>query len=167
MSEVRSTRIRPATPRDLLAMEWEGEYRRYRRLYQQAMAEALRGRCSILLADAGGLVVGQVVVRFGTAPPQVGDAPDVGYLHAVRVRPAFRNRGIGTQLIMEAEALLRCRGFCRAALAVARDNPDARRLYERLGYAVIAEDPGDWSYLDDEGHWRQVHEPCHILEKVL
>lgn len=167
MAEPWLGRIRPATPDDLPAMEWEGEYRRYRRLYQQAMAEVPSGRCCILLADAGGTVVGQVVVRFGAAPPQLGDVSEVGYLHAVRVRAAFRNRGIGSQLIAEAEALLRRRGFRRAALAVARNNPAARRLYQRLGYSVVAEDPGEWSYLDDEGRLRQVHEPAHIMEKSL
>ncbi len=167
MADCTRAHIRRATPEDLPAMEWEGEYRRYRRLYQQAMAEARGGRACILLADAGGEVVGQVVVRFGSAPPQLGDPADVGYLHAVRVRPAFRNLGIGSQLIAEAEALLRRRGFRRAALAVARDNPAARRLYERLGYTLVADDPGEWSYLDDEGRWRQVHEPAHILQKAL
>ncbi|MEW6567480.1 MAG: GNAT family N-acetyltransferase [Chloroflexota bacterium] len=167
MAEQLVALIREATPGDLPAMEWEGEYRRYRRLYRQAMAEANAGRYRILLAEADRQVVGQVLVRLGVAPPQLGDPADAGYLHALRVRPAYRNQGLGSRLISEAETLLRRQGYRRVALAVAKDNTAARRLYERLGYNVVADDPGGWSYLDDEGRLRHVREPAHILQKTL
>jgi hypothetical protein len=52
-------------------------------------------------------------------------------------------------------------------IAVAKDNPNARRLYERLGYRVFAEDAGCWSFMDPDGQWQRVTEPCYVLEKHL
>lgn len=167
MDERVGVSIREAAEADLPAMEWEGEYRRFRRVYRHAMAEARQGRYRILIAESGSRIVGQVLVRVGAAPGKVGDAEGVGFLHALRVRPNFRNEGLGTRLIEEAEAVLRQAGCRRAAIAAAKSNPAARRLYERLGYTVMAEDSGEWSYVDDEGRLRHVSEPAHILEKEL
>jgi len=52
-------------------------------------------------------------------------------------------------------------------LNVSRDNLDARRLYERLGYRVVAGDPGRWSYLDEHGIRHDVNEPAWRMEKKL
>ncbi len=164
MAERWTARIRQATPEDLAAMEWEGECGCYRRLGQQAMRELFTARCGILLADAGGRVVGKVVVRFGGAPQQLDDGSDVGCLHALRVRPAFRRQGIGGRLITEAKNVLRPRRDRRMALAVARADTAARRPYGNRGYAVVVEDAGEWSCHDDEGHWRQVRGPAHVPE---
>jgi len=75
--------------------------------------------------------------------------------------------GVGTHLITEAETMLREGGFRWATIAAAKENAGARRLYERLGYRVFAEDPGNWSYIDHAGSLRHVHEPCWIMEKRL
>jgi GNAT superfamily N-acetyltransferase len=50
-----------------------------------------------------------------------------------------QRRGIGTALIRAGEATARKLGQRRVALGVGLDNPDARRLYERLGYT-------DWGH---------------------
>ena len=57
------------------------------------------------------------------------------YLEAGSTRVAYRRKGVATILIRAAEALVRDRGCSRIGLAVgSSDNPDARRLYTRLGY---------------------------------
>lgn len=62
----------------------------------------------------------------------------VGYLQSICVAPAWQNRGVGTRLIAFAEARI-FRDVPNVFLCVSSFNPDARRLYERLGYEVIGE----------------------------
>ena len=162
MVETVDVVIRTGKEPDLPAMEWEGEYRRYRRLYKMAMEEAKAGRRLILVAEVDGRIIGQIIVQLNRA-----DAAGTGYLYAFRVRPEWRNRGIGTRLIQVAEASLVRMGFRRALIAVARDNPGARRLYERMGYVLFAEDAGEWSFIDDRGQLQRVVEPSWLLEKPL
>jgi ribosomal protein S18 acetylase RimI-like enzyme len=167
MAETGSLLIRFASASDLSAMEWDGEYRRFRRLYEQAFEDALNGRRLILLADLEGQMVGQIIVQLGTSHPGIPEGEVTGYLHAFRVRPAHRGQGVGTALLEEAEQQLRARGFRQVAIAAAKDNPRARRLYERLGYSAIAEDPGEWAYVDDQGRPQSISEPADLLLKEL
>jgi len=159
--------IRRATEDDLPGMEWEGEFRHFRRLYRAAFLDACQGRKTILLAKSDGVIVGQLIVQFGTDLACLPRPELTGYLYSFRVREGFRGRGVGSQLIETAEAALRERDYQQAAIAAAKVNPRARRLYERLGYSVVGEDPGQWSYLDDRGIVRNIAEPAHILAKGL
>ena len=62
-------------------------------------------------------------------------------LSAIAVVPELQRRGIARRLVqrVEAEALARCAGPTPPAisLAVAEDNPAARRLFESAGYRVV------------------------------
>ena len=162
MVEIVDIVIRNAKDQDLKAMEWEGEYRRYRRLYKMALDEAKLGRRIVLVAEAGGQLIGQILIQLNRA-----DSDGTGYLYAFRVRAAWRNRGIGSRLIQEAEACLVRMGYGRAMIAVAKDNPPARRLYERMGYNHYAEDPGEWSFTDDIGRLQHIVEPSWLMERLL
>ena len=70
-------------------------------------------------------------------------------------------------MIEVVESFLQLRSFSRVTLNVARDNPDAIRLYKRLGYQIVAEEPGVWSFPDDEGKWRTLTEPSWRMEKII
>ena len=48
-------------------------------------------------------------------------------------------RGVGTQLMAALEAHARAAGLRAVELEVVDTNPDARRLYERLGFVVLKE----------------------------
>jgi len=159
--------IRPGTEDDLAALEWEGEYARYRAVYRAAWNDVRRGERAILVAEAEGRIVGQIFVHFTSPWPIPGSDRSAGYLYAFRVRPSHRGRGIGRSLLAEAEATLAAAGVGHAVIAVAKANPDARRLYERMGYAWLAEDPGTWSYRDEGGRSRTVIEPADLLLKDL
>lgn len=159
--------IREARESDLRALEWEGRYQHYRRLYRRALAEAKKGRRVLLVAEAEDRVVGQIFVQLASSRAEYADGDRSGYLYSFRVRPEFRNQGIGTQLLEAAEQELAQRGFSRAVIAVAKDNAAALRLYEGRGYTVFSEDPGRWSYVDHEGELRRVSEPAFVLEKQL
>lgn len=159
--------IRHAQEGDLDALEWEGRYQHFRRLYRNAMNQAKRGKRVLLVAEVDGWLVGQVFVQLVSSLGAYADGVSSGYLYAFRVRPEYRNRGIGGQLLSAAEAELRDRSYSRAVIAVAKTNTRARNLYERFGFRKIGEDPGRWSYLDHEGSLRHVAEPAFILEKAL
>jgi ribosomal protein S18 acetylase RimI-like enzyme len=89
------------------------------------------------------------------------------YVYALRVRPAYRGMGVGTRLIQNSETDLFKRGFRHITLNVSRDNLPALHLYKRLGYRIVAADPGRWSYLDEKGVRHNVHEPAWRMEKML
>ncbi len=157
--------IREARESDLSALEWEGAFTHFRGLYRRSFLEAQSGRRVMLVAEAASQIVGQLFVQldFPTAPG--GDGRTTAYLYSFRVRPEYRNLGIGTQLIQAAEARLQTQGYHRTVISVAVTNVTALKLYEHLGYRVFAEDPGQWSYIDDRGQLQQVNEPSYVLEK--
>lgn len=59
-----------------------------------------------------------------------------GYVQTICVRSEERGRGLGTRLLEWAEARI-FRESPNVFLCVSSFNPDARRLYERLGYVVV------------------------------
>jgi mycothiol synthase len=58
---------------------------------------------------------------------------DIGYIDLLAVAPGERGRGLGAALVTHALAAFARRGFARAQLETASDNPRAIRLYERAG----------------------------------
>jgi [ribosomal protein S18]-alanine N-acetyltransferase len=61
-----------------------------------------------------------------------------GYIQTVAVRPEWRGRGLGSAIIAFAEQRI-FRDKPNVFICVSSFNPDARRLYERLGYHVVGE----------------------------
>lgn len=56
------------------------------------------------------------------------------YLDTLCVDPAFRGKGIGTELLQFAEQQAKAKGYERISLAVERNNEKAQQLYTRIGY---------------------------------
>ena len=61
---------------------------------------------------------------------------DVGEISDLWVDEAYRNRGIGAEIIRELAKVARSRGVHFIEIGVGDDNPSARRLYERLGFVA-------------------------------
>lgn len=159
--------IRPIQGDELGALEWDGAYAHYRRIYGQTYDDVVRGQRLMLVAATGAKLVGQVFVQLSSSEMRFADGYSRAYLYSLRVRPDWQGLGLGTRLIGAAEAALRARGFRWAVIAAGKDNPGARRLYERLGYRAFAEDPGIWNYVDHTGARQSVAEPCWVMEKSL
>lgn len=159
--------IRAATREDLPKLEWYGTYAYTRNFIRRAYVEQAQGRRAMLVADLNGFPVGQVYLQFIANNPAVADGQTRAYLYAFRVIEHLRGCGIGTLLMRHAEHEVARRGFGWLMLQVAKENPAALRLYQRLGYAVIGEDPGDWSYVDHRGVVQHVHEPVWVMQKPL
>lgn len=62
----------------------------------------------------------------------------VGYIQTICIHPDQRGRGLGSQLVAFAEQRILAQ-FPNVFMCVSSFNPDARRLYERLGYSVVGE----------------------------
>ncbi len=60
------------------------------------------------------------------------------YLDGIVVDPSLRGQGIGSALMAAFEHLAGENGFTTVSLEVIDTNPQARSLYERLGYRQIA-----------------------------
>ncbi len=159
--------IRPLEERDLPALEWDGEYRHYRTVFRANFEDMQRGQRLMLVAVSGAEMVGQIFMQLNSGERQYADGRHRGYLYALRVRPAWRRRGIGGKLVAAAEAHLRQRGYRTAVIAVAKTNAGAQRLYTRLGYRVFADDPGVWTFTDADGREQRVEEPAWLMEKAL
>lgn len=75
-----------------------------------------------------------------------GQGPNLE-LAGIQLRPAMQGRGIGTAVIRELQREATHRGG-RLTLAVEKDNPRARALYERLGCVLVGESDDEYAL-----HW--------------
>jgi GNAT superfamily N-acetyltransferase len=100
-----------------------------------------QGAGELLVAWLDREVVGDVYLyREGHEEPELRrEFPGVPLLNHLEVTPALHRRGIGTALVHACEAAARERGHDVLILGVGLDNPDAKRLYEHLGYV-------DWGH---------------------
>lgn len=93
------------------------------------MREPTRGR--ILLARTSAGIAGYVVLTFGFSIEFHGvDA----FIDELYVEPVQGGAGLGALLLEGAAATARAAGVRALHLEVDHANPDAARLYERLGY---------------------------------
>lgn len=145
-SVVLDVRVRPCQMEDLSDLEWFGLYRHHREIFQDAFARHLRGENIMLVADLKGAPVGQAWVDLAKR-----QAEGIGYIWAVRVFPFLRRLGIGTLLMASAEDVIRERHLTIAEVGVEKDNPDARRLYERLGYRLQRDLREEYGYTTPDG----------------
>jgi ribosomal protein S18 acetylase RimI-like enzyme len=155
-------------PSDLPALEWDGEFIHFRRLYADIYKRVERGDGLMWVAEipnAG--IIGQLFISLSSNRPELSDGWQRAYIYGFRIRPAYRNRGIGSGMMRVVETDLEARGYRLVTLNVAQNNPGALRLYERLGYRVVGYEPGEWSYLDHLGKRREVKEPAWRMEKKL
>jgi ribosomal protein S18 acetylase RimI-like enzyme len=163
--DVHKVAIRPMREDELPALEWDGAYARYRKVFQQTYEDTVRGQRIMLVAVIDSQVIGQVFIQLSSTERRYADGYSRGYLYSLRVRAEWQERGIGTRLVKAAEATLRARGFTTAVIAAGKENPRARQLYERLGYHAFADDPGVWYFQDVNGVQQSVNEPCWVMEK--
>lgn len=161
-------KVRPVTAQDLPALEWDGEYTHFRRLYAEAYRRVVSGEAIMWMAELPEVgIIGQVFIHLRSERTELADGKHRAYLYGFRVRSQYQNLGVGTHMMKVVESDLEARGFRSVVLNVARDNPDAMRLYQRLGFRIIGADPGRWSYIDHMGKRVDVVEPAWRMQKNL
>jgi putative acetyltransferase len=97
------------------------------------VGDLLAPQVRFLVARLDGRTVGCGATRVMPAEPATGGEP-YGEIKRMFVRPACRGRRIGRQLLVELEAGLVRQGLGLALLETGDAQPEALRLYERLGY---------------------------------
>jgi ribosomal protein S18 acetylase RimI-like enzyme len=165
---LRDVKIRPATAIDLPALEWDGEYVHFRRLYRQVFESVSKETALIWIADLSEVgLVGQLFVQLLSGRTELADGSGRAYIYGFRIKPIYRSSGLGGVMLAFVEKDLFQRGFSHVMLNVGKDNPSAQKFYQRLGYRIVADEPGIWSYIDHLGNCRDVHEPAWRMEKKI
>jgi len=160
--------IRQITKSDLPALEWDGEYTKYRRMYASLYRETHIGRVIMwVIENPSREIIGQAFVMLYSSERETADGKDRAYVFAFRVKLDWRGKGIGQHLMSFVEGDLRKRGFKLVTLNVAKENSGAIRLYERLGYMIIESRPGIWSFKDHKGKVQRVNEPSWRMMKNI
>lgn len=114
--------------------------------------------------------VGRAEIRWHGCPADHVRArhPHCPEINGLEVFPAdLRGNGIGTTLITAAETEATARGLRHIGLGVARDNPDAHRLYQRLGYRGDTTYTDEYTLLDSLGTRHHITLACLFLTKTL
>ena len=168
VNSLAQVRVRKANRQDLLRMEWGGELIHFRRIFHDAYVHMQSGTGLIWVAELPiyGLV-GQLIISLRSSRSDLSDGRMRAYLYGFRVKPEFRSQGIGSLMMETVENDLAERGYGLITLNVAQENLNAWKLYENLGYIVVAADEGEWSYHDHTGKRIDVHEPAWRMEKLL
>ena len=98
-----------------------------------------------MVAEAEGKVVGAAWCRIMEDYGHIdNDTPSL----AISLLPEYRGLGIGTQLLNALLLLLRENGYRQASLSVQKENP-ALRLYQRMGFRIVAEKGTEYLMLWD------------------
>lgn len=98
---------------------------------------------AVWLAWDGDVAVGVLVAIGGYS---TFHAKPVLNVHDVAITPEYQGRGIGSRLFKAAEEYAIENGCAKLTLEVRRDNPRARKLYKRLGYASDHEETATLSW---------------------
>ncbi|MDD5467405.1 MAG: N-acetyltransferase [Anaerolineales bacterium] len=153
---------------DLPALEWEGTFSHFRRLYQDVFQASQRQEALLWMAEAPGIgLIGQLFVQLLSAQRELADGSTRAYIFGFRIRPGYRGRGVGSKLLVQVEDDLVQRGYESVILNVNQDNQLAQKFYTRHGYQVVGFEPGKWSYIDQFGQRQMVNEPAWRMEKRL
>lgn len=160
--------IRVVEERDLPALEWDGEFTHFRRMFAESFRRQQCGFSVLWVAELPGTgIIGQVFIQLICDRRELADGLQRAYLYSFRVKPAYRSAGLGGMILDAVVADLKKRHFHILTLNVAKVNQRARQMYERHGFRVVAHEPGRWSYVDPEGERHQVEEPAWRMEKPL
>ena len=161
--------IRDCAAGDIEALErhmptWDGQ------VHANLFAQQQAGLWTYLVAwKEGSAPVGVCVIRWdGSAEEEPEPSAEWPRLTNLQVHPTHRGRGVGTALIEAAEERARGLGFRRLGISVADDNPEAGRLYARLGYADSGlRHESRYMYPDDTGALVERVEQDILLVKAL
>lgn len=164
----REVLIRKMRPGDLPGLEWEGELIHFRNIFRQVFEQYREGDAVLWVAECPPQgIIAQVFIQLISRRAELANGNNRAYLFGFRVRSDYQNLGIGTCMLAAVEEDLLQRGYNRITLNVSKDNPAARRLYERLGYRQVGSEPGRWFYIDHTGRRVEVNEPAYRMEKDL
>ncbi len=165
---INSVIIRHLIFSDLHQLEWDGEYKHLRQVYLNAYKYKNQGKNVLWVADLPQKgIIGQVFIQLNSVRKDLADGFFSAYFYAFRIKPGFRNAGLGTRMFSVVENDLLQRNFREITLNVARTNELAIRLYKRLGFIIAGAEPGEWSFRDHNNTLQNVREPAWKMIKTI
>jgi ribosomal protein S18 acetylase RimI-like enzyme len=154
--------IRACRQEDVRLLEWEGLFTPHRAIIEEAWRRHVGGTNVMIVADMSGYPVAQVWIDLEKL--EEGSA---AVLWALRVHPVLQRAGLGSRLLREAERWLISRGFSVVEIGVDKSNPEALRLYERLGYHVDRGSIEQYQYVTPDGTQVDAVADLWMLRKPL
>ena len=121
-----ATRAQGRLPDDLDEAEWRAGFAEW--TSEQIGADIPGSTTSVIESDGG---------RAGRLRVARGDGRIE--LCGIQLLPRVQSRGLGTAIIEQLKAEAAAAGV-PLDLGVEKDNPDARRFYDRLGFVLVGED---------------------------
>lgn len=99
---------------------------------------------SCLVAEVKNKIVGAVWARILDGPVKgFGNIDSETPEFAISLYPAYRGKGIGTQLMEQMLLLLQQKGYAKASLAVQKDNY-ALAMYKKVGFTILDENEQEY-----------------------
>ena len=87
----------------------------------------------LLVADQGGELAGYLVITWGWGIESGGAEALIDEMY---VSPSYRNAGVGTLLMTEAQSRASAKDVKVIFLETEQNNPESRELYDRLGFEI-------------------------------
>jgi len=110
------------------------EYGLRRRYTPAVIRDALRNRAkNVVVARKDGALIGFGIMTY---------RQDSANLDLLAVRKRYRQRGVGTQILLWLEKVAGTAGIANIFVQVRKPNSGAIRFYEKLGYQTVAEAAG-------------------------
>ena len=160
--------IRLLREEDLPALEWDGEYRRYRRIYREVFRNSQKGISFPLVAETPkDGIIGQVFLTQKEPNPNFTANSRYYFLSSFRIKPQFRGMGLGSRLLRTCEDQAKLHHLRDIYLNCAVANHRARWFYLDHGFHVIRIDNSDWTFVDDEGFIRTEPQHAYLMKKSL
>jgi GNAT superfamily N-acetyltransferase len=166
--------IKPAEASQLEMLEHEFSPDTLSKHHYKRYEVQKRGEGVYLIAWHDHTPVGHFLLRW-SGPQDVHvmqyvDVTHSAYLEAGATRVDYRRKGVATALIREAERLAKEHGCTQIGLDVgSTDNPEAKRLYEHLGYVDWGQGEFliSWEYIDRNGNIGTESEIVTYMHKPL
>jgi GNAT superfamily N-acetyltransferase len=140
--------------------------------HQKRHAVQQSGKGLYLIAWQDSKPVGHFLLRWdGPETDTSGMYPyPTPYLEAGGTKKAYRRKGVATKLIKRAEEIIKEKNYNTIGLAVGTiDNPDAKRLYEKLGFMDWNKGVFEvsWEFKSSDGKTGTESETCIYMFKNL
>jgi len=166
--------IKPAEASQLDVLEQEFSPDTLSKPHSKRYEVQKQGEGVYLIAWHDHIPIGHFLLRW--SGPQ--DAPVMNYMDVTKTAcleagatlVEYRRKGVATALIREAERLAKEHGCTQIGLNVgSTDNPEAKRLYEHLGYVDWGQGEFliSWEYVDRNGNARTDSEIVTYMHKPL
>ena len=160
--------IRLIREADLPELEWDGEYTRYRKVYQEVYRNSQRGISLPYVAETPeDGIIGQVFLTRKDPNPSYSPRSRYFFLSSFRIKPEFRDRGLGDRMIQICFQEVRNHRLRDIFLNCSSDNDRARRFYEKHGFRIVRLDEGKWSYVNHEGLVVSEKQSAYLMRKTL